>query len=617
MAYSIIGIKKQHTMADLAEAGAHNERSRDTPNANPARRAENERLVGSGDLCADVEARLDAAGVTKVRANGIRAVEIVQTASPEWFHAASPEQLREWVTRSVDWLKGRYGENLVSSHLHMDETSPNIHAMVVPITPDGKLSHKKLFGDRDGPAKLAEAHTSYNRAVAGLGLERGTERSKATHMELQDYYHRMGRPTREAWELARQVTIAPAQAGEGLEERLARTIAPEIAAERTRAAYWRDRAEQTERQLQGERGRNMRHAYTREEYGEIIERVRATDLVEVMQGLGATRDRYDRDVWHLGTKKINIQGDKYYDFHAPESDPMAFRGGAIDLVRYTTGRTFTEAVDHLNSRHYGGRALEVPQLPRPTPEQVPSPALPGLPEERPERWAEVRRYLVEGRRVPADLVDQAHGRGDVYATEYRGYPNAVFVRRDQESQAVGAFIRGTRGDFRQSTKREGYFSVEFGTPNRARHPDLVLVESPIDALSYAALHREGLSYGRVLSTDGRGPLPSRQIEEALEGGGTVRAAFDNDGPDGGGARLWQQVRDAYPEQTSGDFTPIMRQMPKAKDWNEDLQRGERGERKERSAGRSPETGGHRGGYGSEKGPDMPGPSMDMGPAMGR
>jgi len=597
MAYAIVHIKKHKTVQRLGAVSAHNERTRHTRNADPARRGDNERLLGSGDLNAAVQARLDQAGITRVRANGVRAVEHYMTASPEWFRAATPDQVRAWVDSNVQWTTERYGPNLVSMHLHMDETSPNIHAVVVPITPDGRLSATDLFGT---PAQLREMQTSYSRAMAGYGLERGAEGSIAEHVDIQRWYDLVGRPTRDAWEAARDITIAPRPAGVSVEEHLAATIASALAAEGAKAQYWEQRATRVEGQLQGERANRRAHEMSAEQYGQIINRVRDTDLVEVMQGLGATRDRYDRDVWHLGTKKINIQGDKYYDFHAPASEPMARRGGAIDLVQYASGRTFKETIEYLNTRHHGGHALDTP-APAPPAYVQPEPGAPQLPANAPDRWPEVRRYLVRERHLPTDLVDQAHGRGDVYATEYKGYPNAVFVRRDEDGQAVGSFTRGTRGRFQQSTTREGhdgYFSVEYGRPNPGHPPTLAVVESPIDALSYAALHRSGQSYGRVVSTDGSGPLPKRQIEETLEQGGTIRAAFDNDGPDGGGQRLWQTMTDAYPTETSGDYTPIMRQSPKAKDWNDDLEQEQYVPSAERSK-------------------DTPGLDMGSGPSMGR
>jgi len=575
MAYAIIHIKKHKTVQRLGAVSAHNERTRHTRNADPARREENERLLGSGDLCADVQARLDAAGITKVRANGVRAVEHYMTASPEWFHQASPTDVRAWVDANVEWAKERYGDNLVSMHLHMDETSPNIHAVMVPITPDGRLSATDYFGK---PAQLVELQTSYSRSVEYSGLERGTFKSKAEHIEVQDWYGMVGKPTADAWKLARQVTIAPPSPGVSLEEQVAAAIAPALAAERTKAQYWQHQAEQTAAQLHGARAQRRAHDMSREEYGQLINRVRDTDLTDVMKGLGAKQDQQDPHKWHIGDKEINVRDQKYYDFHAPASDPLARRGGAIDLVQYASGRTFTESVAYLNDRHYSGRAIDAP-----TPAQEHHASVQNeergtfqLPQDRPDHWPEVRRYLTRGRGLPDDLVDQAHDRGDLYATEHKGYPNAVFVRRNNEGQAVGAYMRGARGRFygmaKDSHKEAGYFSIAYGTPNRLDKPSLIIVESPIDALSYAALKSTGHAYGRIISTDGYGPLPTEAIDETLQAGGTVRGAFDNDGPAGGGATLWQDMTDAYPKETHGDYTPIMRETPKAKDWNEDLQR---------------------------------------------
>jgi len=574
MAYSIIGIKSHQAMAKIAEVGAHNERMRETRNADPARRQENERLLGSGDLYADVQARLDAVGITKIRSNGVRAIEHMLTASPEWFHEASPERVREWVDRSMTFLRDRYGDNLVSAHLHMDETSPNIHAVMVPITPDGRLSKTYYFDKR---AQLRELHTDYNKSVAPIGLERGTERSKATHQEIQAYYHKMGLPTREAWAMARQITIAPLREGETLEERLAATLAPALAEEQTRTQYWKSQATQTQQQLEGARER-MREASTPsyDQYRDIAQRVRDTDLTDVLGALGGKRDQYDRSKWHVEGYELSIRGQKYADMHVTKGTPYARSGGAIDLVRYVKGYDFKRAVDYLNDRHYSGHAVETPAA-EPTPYvQSEGKGAFTLPQEHAERWPDIRAYLVDQRGIPGSLVDEAHARGDVYATLHQGYPNAVFVRRDDEGQAIGAYMRGTRGRFygmaKDSDKEAGYFSVAYGTPNRLDKPSLVIVESPIDALSYAALKSTGHAYGRIISTDGYGPLPTEAIDETLQAGGTVRGAFDNDGPAGGGSTLWHDMTDAYPQETSGDYTSIMRETPKAKDWNEDLQR---------------------------------------------
>lgn len=80
---------------------------------------------------------------------------------------------------------------------------------------------------------------------------------------------------------------------------------------------------------------------------------------------------------------------------------------------------------------------------------------------------------------------------------------------------------------------------------------LVLVESPIDALSYGLVQgrRGTLISGRVVSTDGAGALPVELISGAVEHGTLIVCAFDNDAA---GDALWEQVRGHYPIQTTGE-----------------------------------------------------------------
>ncbi|KAA6321285.1 Plasmid recombination enzyme [termite gut metagenome] len=43
-------------------------------------------------------------------------------------------KLDDWCRDNIDWLKKTYGEeNVVAATLHMDETTPHIHASVVLI----------------------------------------------------------------------------------------------------------------------------------------------------------------------------------------------------------------------------------------------------------------------------------------------------------------------------------------------------------------------------------------------------------------------------------------------------------------------------------------------------
>ncbi|WP_418354756.1 plasmid recombination protein, partial [Shewanella chilikensis] len=84
--------------------------------------------------------------------------------------------------------------------MHRDETSPHLRAFVVPITADGRLSAKDYIGNRQ---KMTADQTSFAKAVQHLGLERGIERSRATHTSIKQHYAAIERG------IASGVTISP------------------------------------------------------------------------------------------------------------------------------------------------------------------------------------------------------------------------------------------------------------------------------------------------------------------------------------------------------------------------------------------------------------------------
>ena len=169
--YAILRTKKLKTIQDVAGSGSHTFRLRDTPNADPAR------------------LNLNQAGAfnARVRKDSVRAIEFILTASPEWFEKATQDQFNKWQEVNIKWLKEKYGEaNLASAVLHMDESSPHIHAHVVPITKDGRLSAKDLIGgDRKNLSKL---QTDYAKSMAQFGLVRGEEKSVAKYQDIKTYY---------------------------------------------------------------------------------------------------------------------------------------------------------------------------------------------------------------------------------------------------------------------------------------------------------------------------------------------------------------------------------------------------------------------------------------------
>jgi len=415
VAFAIYRFAKLKTMGQVGAMGMHNERTRDTPNADPQRRYMNERLAGSGDWEADVRAKLD--GV-KVYKNSVLAYDLVLTASPEWFKTASPDQVREWERRSMDWIRSTFGEERIAGAIaHRDETTLHIQAAVVPVVDDQKRG-RHLAASRwtDGKGKLRGLQTGYALAVADLGIERGIEGSKAKHQSQHRWYAQDQRRA----ERAQEIEHNPRAIQQELERRDTAELRA-TRAEATAKAQARTIADQT-RQI----------GTLQRDYKTLADQVRQVDLRDVLQGMGAERDRHDRHMWQMGEHKINVDdtGHKFTDYNAAT---RGSGGGAIDLVQHVAGYGFKDAVDYL-AQHHGSAvastairehaaqyaARQVEDIER-EPFRLPSPDQ--------AAWPRVRDYLTQRRRLSGERVDQLHVRGDVYAERSGQYINAVFVRR--------------------------------------------------------------------------------------------------------------------------------------------------------------------------------------------
>lgn len=184
MAKAILRIEKLKKTS-VGACGAHNHRLRDTLNADPAKVSMNAVYVGSSDLSNDVTTRLKVLGDKVIRKDATVAVEMLLTASPEFFLTASQDKQNLWVQKNLAFLKERYGVNLVNAVIHRDEKTPHIHAVIVPITPDGRLNCKSVFGEKK---ELSQLQSDYANAMRGCGLERGIEKSFASHKDVKSFY---------------------------------------------------------------------------------------------------------------------------------------------------------------------------------------------------------------------------------------------------------------------------------------------------------------------------------------------------------------------------------------------------------------------------------------------
>lgn len=126
----------------------------------------------------------------KIRENTIRYTShILSSDEKSMKEIFEKGQGEEWVKANLDFLKEEYGEeNIVRFALHMDETTPHLHAIIIPLTKDGRLSAKEIIGNRKS---LQDKQTKYAKYMKPFGLERGVLGSKATHENIQDYRRRI------------------------------------------------------------------------------------------------------------------------------------------------------------------------------------------------------------------------------------------------------------------------------------------------------------------------------------------------------------------------------------------------------------------------------------------
>ena len=143
---------------------AHHERKKEQYASNPdidtSRSKYNFHIVKpDGRYYHFIQSRIEQARC-RTRKDSTRFVDTLITASPEFFKGKSPKEIAAYFQRAADFLIDRVGrENIVSAMVHMDEKTPHLHLVFVPLTK----------GQDDFPACMVEQYPD---------LERGESASK-------------------------------------------------------------------------------------------------------------------------------------------------------------------------------------------------------------------------------------------------------------------------------------------------------------------------------------------------------------------------------------------------------------------------------------------------------
>lgn len=215
MGYVVLHLDK--APGNEARMTAHIERTQMPANADPSRTHLNRELIVFPEEVADrtqaINYRLEHAGLTrKIGTNQVRVIRVMLTGSHDDMKRIEAEgKLDQWCADNLAWLNKTFGEdNVVSAVLHRDESTPHIHAAVIPIvTGERRKVKEKRIPDKPGKKKyrkkspdaarlcaddvmtrikLKSYQDTYAEAMAGYGLQRGIDGSEARHITTQEFY---------------------------------------------------------------------------------------------------------------------------------------------------------------------------------------------------------------------------------------------------------------------------------------------------------------------------------------------------------------------------------------------------------------------------------------------
>ena len=198
MSYAVMHMQKLKAGA-MRGIENHNERLRKS-HTNPD--IEYEKSFLNEDLTPDdsrtyyrrVKERIDELHLAKtVRKDAVVCTGFICTSDSEYFQNLSETETDRFFIASLAFLQNRYGkENVIAATVHHDEKTPHLHAYIVPVTKDGRLSAKEIFTPRELRGLQTDYHATMN--AAGFKLERGqaAEDTGRKHLSTQELKRETG-----------------------------------------------------------------------------------------------------------------------------------------------------------------------------------------------------------------------------------------------------------------------------------------------------------------------------------------------------------------------------------------------------------------------------------------
>ena len=150
--YAILRFQK-YKGPTVSRIEAHNERTKEVYASNPDIRTDlskdNFHMVTPQDRYRAMSDNMIQEAGCRVRKDSVTVVEVLITASPEFFAGKKPDEIKAFFDYAMEFMSTKQNpDTFLSAVVHMDEKTPHMHLCFVPLTKDHRLSAKEVIGNK-------------------------------------------------------------------------------------------------------------------------------------------------------------------------------------------------------------------------------------------------------------------------------------------------------------------------------------------------------------------------------------------------------------------------------------------------------------------------------------
>ncbi len=174
---------------------SHNRREREShsnPDIDYSRSAGNYDLheSASDNYAQAIQNRIDDLLMVKaVRKDAVHLCGLIVSSDKSFFTRIGKDETRRFFVEAAAYLTDFVGkENVISAMVHMDEKTPHMHFLHVPVTPDGRLSANRIY-TRASLKKLQTELPIYLQS-RGFDIQRGVEQKPGAakkHLDTREF----------------------------------------------------------------------------------------------------------------------------------------------------------------------------------------------------------------------------------------------------------------------------------------------------------------------------------------------------------------------------------------------------------------------------------------------